>query len=226
MYYRRVAGLLFTILVGAIVVGCDRGGDAGPLTSSKIFLPLAERHASLELLDFRAVALDWIDDTTVVVIDRDDQQVVLLGLAGGWERRGAGRGGGPGELEGAFSLLGGAGGEVVVGDMNQNRVSHFDADLDFVRSAQVPGMPLGLLAWDADRVTVLWMEFAFRDGAMSPEPTVGVVDLATAEVEVRFSLFAPESGLNRPEANNPFAPPFISAVRGAGGSILAGHSME
>jgi hypothetical protein len=172
------------------------------------------------------VALAWIDDTTVAVIDRDDQKVVLLGLAGGSERRGAGRGGGPGELEGAFTLLGGEGGEVVVGDMNQNRVSHFDAELAFVRSVQVPGMPLGLLAWEADRVTTLWMEFAFADGAISPEPTVGVVDLEAGEVELRFSLFAPESGLNRPDSDNPFAPPFIAAVRGADGLILAGQSME
>jgi len=129
-------------------------------------------------------------------------------------------------LEGAFTLLGGEDGQVVVGDMNQNRVSQFDADLKFVRSVQVPGMPLQLLAWDSDRVIALWMEFAFSDGGMSPEPTVGVVDLGAGEVEARFSLFAPESGLDRPESDNPFAPPFISAVLGADGLILAGQSME
>jgi hypothetical protein len=222
----RIAGLLLAFVVGSFVVGCERVGDTSGYDSSEISLIQAERHSSLELLQFRAVALDWVDDTTVAVIDRDDQQVVLLGLVGGSERRGAGRGGGPGELEGAFSLLGGAGGAVVVGDMNQNRVSHFDAGLEFVRSVQVPGMPLGLLAWDADRVIALWLEFVFVDGGMSPEPTVGVVDLDAGEVEARFSLFAPGSGLNRPETDNPFAPPFISAVRGPGGLILAGQSME
>jgi hypothetical protein len=222
MSSRYSTTLLLSFVGAAFVVGCDSEPGADPTVA----LTLGERHPALELLEFRAVGLDWIDDTTVAVIDRDDQQVVLLGLVSGSERRAAGRGGGPGELEGAFSLLGGDDGDVVVGDMSQNRVSHFSAGLEFLRSVQMPGMPLGLLAWEGDRVLALWMEFAFRDGAMNPEPTVGVVDLGSGEVEARFSLFAPESGLSRPREDNPFAPPFISAVRDSGGFVLAGQSME
>jgi hypothetical protein len=172
-----------------------------------------ERHSSLEQLDFRAVALAWADDTTVGVIDRDDQQVVLLGLPGGSRRRGAGRGGGPGELEGAFMLLGGRQGEILIGDMKSRRVSHFDPGLAFVRSARAPGMPMQLLSWNGDRATALWMEFVMTDdGRMSPEPTVGEIDLAGGDARELYSLFDPGTGLSRPETDNPFAPPFISAV--------------
>ncbi len=222
----RIAHLLLSVVLCSFFVGCERAGDDASGDSLSLSLDLSDRHSSLELLEFRAVALDWIDDTTVAVIDRDDQQIVLLGLTDGSERRGAGPGGGPGELEGAFSLLGGEGGAVVVGDMNLNRVSQFDADLQFVRSVQVPGMPLALLAWGGDRVVALWLDFAFVDGRMSPEPTFGVVDLGAGEVAVQCALFAPESGLNRPESDNPFAPPFISAARGSEGLIIAGQSLE
>jgi hypothetical protein len=211
-----------------LLLSCGVSPDGGGNDSAQSLTVSPENtHRSLEQLDFRAVALAWVDDTTVAVIDRDDQHVVLLGLPGGSRRRGGGRGGGPGELEGAFMLLGDRRGEVLVGDMKSRRVSHFDSGLTFVRSARTPGMLMQLLSWDRDRVTALWMEFVMTDdGKMSPEPTVGEIDLSSGDAREFYSLFDPRTGLNRPGTDNPFAPPFVSAVETESRTVLAGQSLE
>lgn len=118
------------------------------------------------------------------------------------------------------------GGAILVGDMRARRVSRFDRELRLVRSAQVPGMPLLLLDADGDRVTAVWMRFEMTDRQPRPEPTVGVLDLATGDARELFSLFDPTTGITRPAEENPFAPPFLSAVRREDGRIVAGQSME
>ncbi len=208
------------LIVCCACVACGGAENSSPGASLSL-VPI-ERHASLDTLDFRAVGLAWVDDTTVAVIDRDDQQVVFLGLPGGSQRRGAGRGGGPGELESAFMLLGREDGSTLVGDMRQHRASQFDGELEYVRSARVPGMP----SWQGDRVVAIWMDFKMTDDAMGMEPMVGEIDLAGGEAREFFSLFDPASGLSRPETDNPMAPPFIAAAMNEAGLILAGQSME
>ncbi|UCC83062.1 MAG: hypothetical protein JSW46_19265 [Gemmatimonadota bacterium] len=189
---------------------------------------LAERHPSLDTLDFRAVGLAWLNDATVAVLDRDDQQIVALGLTDGSQRRVAGRGGGPGELESAFMLLGGEDGSLLVGDMRLRRVSEFDAGLAYLRAARIPGLPIALLARRGDRVTAIWIDFRMNDeGGVTFQPIVGEVDLARGEAREFFSLFEPGSGrLAPPETDNPFAPPFIAATMSEDGLILVGQSME
>ena len=207
----------FVLLVAS--AGCFAGGqDEG---GAEVSLAPAIRHASLYTLQFRAAALTWIDDTSVAVLDRDEQQIVVLGTPGGSQRRGASKGAGPGELSGAMMLLANPDGELLVGDMQQNRVSHFNADLSYVRSARVRGMPIQLISWDGDRVTGIWMQFG-----MGVEPKVGEIDLASGEERELFSLYESEMGLNRPESDNPFAPAFISAVSTDSELILVGHSKE
>jgi hypothetical protein len=176
-------------------------------------------------LDFRATGLTWIDDTTLVVIDRDDQQLVSLISQTGLQRRGARRGEGPGELEGAFMLLGPVEGGLLVADMRQRRLSEFTSDLGFVRSVQVPGLPIELLSWDESTVTAVWMRFNFTNDEVRAEPAVGTIDLVSGVAQEHFSLFAP-GGLSAPESDNPFSPPFIAAARSQSGLILAGQSTE
>jgi hypothetical protein len=204
---------------------CDGARNAIDLSGETFALTQVNRHPSLELLDFRAIGLAWIDETTLAVIDRDDQQLVSLDIKSGLQRRGARRGGGPGELEGAFMLLGTGGGGVLVGDMQQRRISEFTSGLGFVRSAPVPGLPIQLLSWDETTVTAIWMRFAMTDNEMRVEPTVGSVDLTNGEAQELFSLFAP-GALTPPDSDNPFSPPFIAAVENHAGLILAGQSME
>jgi hypothetical protein len=181
-------------------------------------------HPALETLDFRAIALAWVDDQTVAVLDRDDQQIVYLDLDDGSQRRAANKGGGPGELENALMLLGDGLGGLVVGDMKQNRVSQFDATLSFVRSAQVPGLLIAIVDWDGELVTAIWMQFEMGDPP-SFVPTAGIVDLDAGEGWALFSLYS-DGGLARPESENPFSPPFISAVMDATGRLLAVQSTE
>lgn len=217
---RATLGLL--IVAAWLSCGEDQGSTARTVTPS--LSPLS-RHAALETLEFRALALAWIDESTIAVIDRDDQQVVYLGLEDGAERRIAGRGGGPGELENALMLTGDGSGGVLVGDMKQNRISEFAADGAFVRSAQVPGLPISIVDWDGDRVSAIWMQFEMGDPP-SFVPTAGIVDLAAGDGAARFSLYEPEAGLARPKTENPFAPPFISAVMDGSGRLIAGQSTE
>ncbi len=73
----------------AFMMACASLSDR--VRDEEVTVGAVERHPSLELLEFRAVALDWVDDTTVAVLDRDDQQIVLLGVADGSQRRGARR---------------------------------------------------------------------------------------------------------------------------------------
>ena len=58
--------LLFT---SSIAVACRNEDPAAG--GAGFSLTLGERHPSLDTLDFRAVGLAWLDDTTVAVIDRD-----------------------------------------------------------------------------------------------------------------------------------------------------------
>jgi hypothetical protein len=215
------AGLLLLLLPNCGGSG-DRpaGGDAQTVSVTPV-----DRHPALETVEFRPVGLTWLDDATVAVLDRDDQQIVALGLEDGSQRRAAGRGGGPGELESAFMLLSDGAGGLIVGDMKANRVSRFDDELAFVESARVPGLPVGLLSWRDGQVVAVWMAFKMSD-APSFEPTVGAIDFASGEAREFFSLFDESSGLSAPETDNPFAPPYISAVMNDDGLILAGQSME
>jgi hypothetical protein len=216
-----------TFVAWLVAVGC--AGDERTTTSLGDFsVAAAERHPSLDTLDFRAVGIAWLEDATVAVLDRDDQQIVALGLTDGSHQRGAGRGGGPGELESAFMLLGGEDGSLLVGDMSLRRVSEFDAGLAYSRSARIPGLPIALLSRRGDRVTAIWMDFRMNDeGGVTPQPIVGEIDLAGGDAREFFSLFEPGSGrLAPPETDNPFAPPFIAAAMSEDGLILAGQSME
>jgi hypothetical protein len=217
---RATLGLL--IVAAWLSCGEDQGSTARTATPS---LSLISRHAGLDALEFRALALAWIDESNIAVIDRDDQQVVFLNLTDGTERRMGSEGGGPGELENALVLLGDGSGGVFVGDMKQKRVSQFGPSGAFMRSAPVPGMPIGLASRDGDRVTAIWMQFEMGDPP-SFVPTAGVIDLATGDGSALFSLYEPETGLARPESENPFAPPFISVVMDDAGRLIAGQSTE
>jgi hypothetical protein len=216
---------LILLITSSVAVACRDEGT--PARGAEFSLTLGDLHPSLDTLDFRAVGLTWLDDTTVATIDRDDQQIVALGLASGSQRRAAGRGGGPGELESAFMLLGARDGGLLVGDMSLRRVSEFDGGLEYVRSTPIPGLPIQLLSWDGDRVTAVWMDFKMtEEGTVAPEPMVGFIDLGTGATRELYSLFDPASGLSRPQTDNPFAPPFIAAAMNDAGLIYAGQSME
>ncbi|NIR45794.1 MAG: hypothetical protein GWN99_15280 [Gemmatimonadetes bacterium] len=217
---KAILGLL--IVAAWLSCGKDQGSNPGQSTPSLSALP---RHASLDTLDFRARGLAWLDDSTVAVIDPDDQQIVRLGVQSGARERAAGKGGGPGELEGAIMIIDDDAGGAIVADMSHKRVSHFDADLSFVRSATVPGLPLALLGRDGDRVDALWMEFELGDrpGFL---PVKGVIDLESGSAQRLFSLYEAEGALNRPEEDNPFSPPLFSTALRPDGSLLAARSLE
>lgn len=215
MTVRRLA-----VVIGVgVMVGC--GGAGGDPISQLPRLALAEGHSSLHALEFRAVGLAWIDDGTVAVIDRDDQQIVSLSLADGSVRRGAGKGGGPGELEGAVTLVSDAGGRLAVGDMRARRVSLFDERLAFQGSARLPGLPLELLGLSGETVLSMWLGF---DGG--PRPIVGVVDLAADATRPLFSPYEVAGGVTPPREDNPFNPPFVSATLTADGRVYVGHGQE
>jgi len=207
------------LVIAAATLGCS--GQAGEARMAAPRLVPGERHASLRALDFRAVGLAWVDDTTVAVIDRDDQQVVLLGLPGGSMRRGGGKGAGPGELQGAFMLLANAAGHLVVADMRLRRLSEFDGELRFLRSARVPGLPIQLIERRGDRVMAMWMRL--QGGA---RPIVGVVDLGADEAHAFFSPYDAPDGLAPPRNENPFSPPFFSAAMTGDTVILVGQGQE
>ncbi len=199
-------------------------GDPGQREAAheSLSLNLVERHPSLQALEFRATgSLAWLDDHTIIVLDRDDQQLVALELSSGSERRAARSGEGPGELTGGIAVLSGDAG-VLVMDMNLRRVSQFDHELEFVRSQSIPGLPAGLVGWSGDTAVVLWMNFG-REG---PEPRLSQIDLVSGALRPRVALYGADGSFTAPASPNPFTPVFFSGVQSATGEWLVGQGSE
>ena len=188
------------------------------LAQSPIRLTTESTDDGVKLLEFRPIGpIVWVDDESVALIDRDDQNVVIVNLATGAMRTVGRRGQGPGEMSNALLLLASAGRGLLVGDMQLRRVSEFTASGDFVRSQRLPGLPIGLMSWDGDRAVAAWMEIG-----PTPRAVVGDVDLETGGANSWYSLF--EVGLTVPESW--FPPPLIALAKNAAGLILAGQGGE
>ena len=176
--------------------------------------------AEVEAFEFRSAGpVVWVDDRSVAVIDRDDQNVVIVDLRSGAQRTVGRKGEGPGELSNAVLLLSDPDRGLLVGDMGLRRVSHFAGSGEFIRSQRLPGLPIGLLSWGGDRVVAAWMELG-----PTPSPIVGELDLVDGQVDRWYSLF--EVGLHPPEEGGPFSPPLLSVIRRREGLVLAGEGRE
>jgi hypothetical protein len=203
----------------AFVAACgdrDGPGDVGPRLE---LLPVAP---SLEVLGFQASGGPaWLDDSTLVLLDRDEQQIVRLALSSGEIGRGGRKGSGPGEMENAIAIAARATGGVVVLDMRLNRVIEYDSDLVFTRSQAIPGMPLSVVSAGADEVRALWMTFRPE----GPDPRLGTIDMETGDTRSIVRIFD-ASGLVRPEPSGPFEPLFVSAVQTPDNGVAIGIGNE
>jgi hypothetical protein len=201
----------------AVLLGCSLLIDAS--AQAQISLTLRPTASAVAVLEFRAQgAIAWADDSSVAVIDGDEQQVNILTLSTGSSRVLGRNGDGPGEFRGAISVLANAHGELLVADMRLRRVSHFDEEQGFVRSQPLPGLPLALVGWAEDSLVAAWMELG-----RSPRAVVGELNLVTGDVREVLSLFDPDSGLSPPGNPNPFSPPLLSVAQRRDGSLLAGE---
>jgi hypothetical protein len=177
---------------------------------------------SLEVLGFQASGRPaWLNDSTMVLVDRDEQQLVMLDISKGEVRRGGGKGAGPGEMENAITISPSANDGIFVLDMQLNRVNEYDNELAFTRSQPVPGMPLSVVDAGADGVRALWMTFR-PDG---PDPRVGTIDMMTGNTRSLIRIFD-ATRLERPETNGPFEPLFVSAAPARDGGVRVGIGNE
>ena len=53
-----------------VLAGCARSNDSTTNGSDLPVVQPSERHADLTVLEFRVAGLAWLDDTSVVVLDR------------------------------------------------------------------------------------------------------------------------------------------------------------
>ncbi len=148
---------------------------------------------SIAPLEFStAPAITWVDDSTLAVIDSDDQQVVRYRVDGTLVGRFGRKGGGPGEFSRAGLVLGGGdSGDKGLLVADAARINRIDSTFSTSRSVSVPGIVTRLLSWSGDRVVALWHGF----GAAGLTPMVGEIDLGTGEVISNFSPYAADSAL-------------------------------
>jgi hypothetical protein len=160
-------------------------------------------------------SLVWLSDATLAIVDGTDHQVVVFDTTGREVARLGRTGRGPGEFASGGPLLAGARGAIVAGDILTSRVSWFDAQRRFVKSVQLPGLPMNLLDWSRDRVVVVW---TIPGGS----PTVGSVDLAAGTAAPLFAVYRADSALGAPIsiAGMSMPPPFLASAAAPGGLYL------
>ena len=215
-WFRRSAKLI------AIVSAAACGADQREATTRQLRLEPLPTGTALDVLQFPASGGPaWLDDSTLVLLDRDEEQLVALDLAAGEVRRGGRKGAGPGEMENGIAVAARATGGVMVLDMRLNRAIEFDSDLAFTRSQPVPGMPLSVLSADANALRALWMTFRPE----GPDPRMGTIDMVSGDVGTVVRIFE-TSGLERPETSSPFEPLFVSAVVTRKGGVAVGIGNE
>ncbi|NIM50061.1 MAG: hypothetical protein GTN62_06960 [Gemmatimonadales bacterium] len=204
-------------LAAVAALGFTGNGDGGNRESratdqtSVLLQPLRSAGATVVgPVDFRAApAMAWLSDSTLAILDIDDQQAVIFDLDGTELRRVGRKGGGPGEFGGALTLLSNERGELAVGDVLLSRVSHFGPDLRFLRSVRLPGSPLHLLGWEGHGVVAMWAGL----GPGLADPTVGYVDLETGTAAPAFTVFGADSGLAARLPGSPAPSPYLAAAR-------------
>jgi len=157
----------------------------------------------------------WVTDSTLAIINRDDQEILIVTTAGDVVGRFGRKGSGPGEFTDAFAMWVGVSGDILVGDAMAMRVSRFDRDLEFQQSANVPGRPWHFLDWRDGRAVLMWLPMMPVAG-----PTVGVVDLRAGSVVSSFSVFESDQGLAIPL---PGAPLQIPDPHIAAAALRPGH---
>ena len=140
----------------------------------------------------------WLTDSSLAVIDNDDQQIVIVTTTGVEVSRIGRKGMGPGEFTGLLPLRVNAKGELLVADVLSMRLSRFDADHNYVASVSVPAPPSEILDWNEDRAVVMMVPFMATQG-----PTVGIVDFEAGSLVSSFSVFEKDSGLALPVENAP-----------------------
>jgi len=160
----------------------------------------------------------WLSDTSLAITDGSEHQVVVFDTSGREMARLGRNGRGPGEFASGGPLLASERGEIVAADILASRISYFDARLRFVRSVQLPGLPMGLLVWRGSRVSVVWTSAS----PTGEGPMVGEVDLAAGIAAVRFAVFRADSALGAPIGVGGMAmrPPFVAVAAARDGVYL------
>lgn len=116
---------------------------------------------SLELMHQTQLAfpvssmVNWNSDTSVALVESQEQRGVILGLDGKVLFRFGRKGGGPGELTGGIQLFPGHEGRMAAVDLALNRIAIFDADASPGPTILISGRPIKLLGFDEDTLTLL-----------------------------------------------------------------------
>lgn len=201
--------LIVTLLGSEATAQQPRPIEVRPARSAPVLGPLEYEAGS---------AIVWLSDTSLAVVDGSEHQVVVFDTAGREIARLGRSGRGPGEFASGGPLLASDRGEIVAADVLLSRLSYFDARFRFVRSVQVPGLPMRLLGWRGSRVAVAWTTPSPAGGG----PTVGTVDLAAGTAAARFGVYRADSVLGVPMTvgGMSIAPPILSAATARDGVFL------
>lgn len=207
---RKVTHAVVPVML--MLSGCTERSDTPIATATSLQIVLED---TLPLGFTSLPTLGWQDDSTLIVIDRYETQVVAVRASGEVWRVGR-EGAGVGEFRVPGDVRVGPNGSVAVADVGNMRVTALGQDGTVDRSVLLPQLPIRMLAHWPDSLLMILAQPGTARG-----PLLGTVSWETGSFNHWFDVFEriPDLAVTTPGIPTP-SPYVIGATRTDGTVVL------